>query len=447
MVKKLPIICEGVEFPSVTAMCAHYGVERYKTHSRILRGWTPEQAIGLVEKEQSLYRPKSVCVDGIEYPTMTEAALALGVKLATVKARIERDYSIEDAFLGLLKPRIGKSVKSIKFRGETFRSQTDLASKFGVSGGLMAKRIKSGWTIEQALEIEPPPPRFRNFDGHAREQKWKDVRLVDGKVEPIPDIGGYKLYLVTNNVNSKVYVGLTIGPIESRLKQHFAAARKGIKSAFCNAIRKYGEGAFQIELLSTDAKTYDELQEQEILEIRKRDAIRNGYNTALGGSIGTSKSIVIAGKTHVSYAAAAEEYGVNPVVFSTRISKLKWTPEEAAGLVDKDWAGKEKSVLLGGVQYPSMKAAAEALEVNYKLAHERYKSKGWTLEQSFGLEEPPGSHIYAGAELTVFGVTYPSIAEASRALGVNSTSFQRRILDGATPEESFNRARKKPTNL
>jgi len=424
-------------------MCAHYGVERFKTHSRIRRGWTPEQAVGLVEREESLYRPKTVCINGIDYPTMTDAALALGVKLTTVKARIEDGYSVEDAFLGRLRPRIGHSVKAVTFQSETFRSQKDLAKLYGISGGLMARRIKSGWTMEQALGIEPAPPRFRNFEGHAREQKWKEVRVIDGKVEPIPDIGGYKLYLVTNTVNSKVYVGLTIGPLQSRLKQHFAAARKGRKSAFCHAIKKYGEDVFKIELLSTNARTYDELQGQEVLEISKRDAIRNGYNTAFGGSIGTSKSIVIAGRKHVSYAAAANEYGIDPVVFSTRVTRLKWTPEEAAGLVLKEWAGKEQPVALGGVTYPSMRTAAIALRVSYKLAHDRYKSKGWTLEQSFGLATPPENHIYAGVPLRVFGVTYTSIAKACRALSVNPVSFQRRLAAGATPEEAFNRARKR----
>lgn len=116
----------------------------------------------------------------------------------------------------------------------------------------------------------------------------------------MPDLQGYKLYLVTNAVNQKVYVGLTIGPLENRLKQHFAVACRGRKSAFSNAIRKYGEQALRIELLSTNAGIYYELQELEVLEISKCEAIRNGYNTALGGSIGTSKAISIAGKAHQS---------------------------------------------------------------------------------------------------------------------------------------------------
>jgi hypothetical protein len=76
-----------------------------------------------------------------------------------------------------------------------------------------------GWTLEQALGVQDAPPRFRNFEGHARDHKWKEVRVTDGKTEPIPDTDGYKLYLVTNTINGKVYVGLTIGDPEAALRR------------------------------------------------------------------------------------------------------------------------------------------------------------------------------------------------------------------------------------
>ncbi len=196
MGKLVPIVCEGKRFESVAAMCVYYGVERFKTHSRIQRGWTPEQAIGLAPREESLYRPKAVEIDGQQYENLKLAASALGVKLATVKARIESGYSLEDAFLGRLKPRVGTRGKQVEFDGVVYASIATLGKKFNLTGTLVSKRLKSGWTLAQALETVPAPPRFRNFEGHAREQKWKDIRTTEGKIEPVPDSGGYKLYLV-----------------------------------------------------------------------------------------------------------------------------------------------------------------------------------------------------------------------------------------------------------
>lgn len=243
--------------------------------------------------------------------------------------------------------------------------------------------------MEQALGLEPPPPRFRNFEGHARERKWKEVRIADGRVEPVPDIKGYKLYLVTNTVNDKVYVGLTITSSEQRLKQHFAATRKGRKSAFTNALRKYGEAAFKIELIRSDARTYDELQEQEVLEIEQRGSIRNGYNTAKGGSIGTAKDVTVAGKVYPSYAMAAHAHGVDPVVFSLRLGRLKWSPDEAAGLIPRSGSGISEAVNVNGTTFASLQEAAAAHRVNYGTAWSRYRKKGWTIEQSLNLSPPP----------------------------------------------------------
>ena len=429
MSKLVSIVCEGKHFESVAAMCVHYGVERFKTHSRIQRGWTPEQAIGLAPREESLYRPKAVEINGRRYENLTLAAATFGVKLATVKARIEGGYSIEDAFLGRLKPRVGTRGKQVEFDGVVYASIATLGRKFNLTGTLVSKRLKSGWTLAQALETVPAPPRFRNFEGHAREQKWKDVRTTEGKIEPVPNREGYKLYLVTNSVNSKVYVGITVGELDARLKQHFAAARRGRKSAFMNAINKYGEVAFQIELLSDAARTYDDLQDQEVQEIVRRNSIRNGYNTAQGGSIGTAKELTVDGRTFPSYVSAAAHYGVDVQVMVVRLGRLKWTPEESVGLVAKDWVGKEIPVTVAGVTYPSINQAAKAYKINYKLVHERIKRRGWTLEQALEVLDAPDSSRFAGISVSAFGLTFKSYGGCAKHYGIKTPSLLKRLAE------------------
>ena len=429
MSKLVQIVCEGKHFESVAAMCAHYGVERTKTHSRIQRGWTPEQAVGLAPREESLYRPKPVVINGKRYENLTLAAEAIGAKLTTVKARIEAGYSIEDAFLGRLKPRVGVRGKEVEFDGVVYASMAILGRKFNLTGTLVSKRLKYGWTLAQALGTVPAPPRFRNFEGHAREHKWKEVRTTEGKTEPVPNRGGYKLYLVTNSVNKKVYVGITVGDLNARLKQHFAAARRGRKSAFMNAINKYGEAAFQIELLSDAAGTYDELQDLEVQEIVRRNSIRNGYNTAQGGSIGTAKELTIDGRKFSSYVSAATHYGIDPQVMAMRLGRLKWTPEESVGLVAKDWVGKEIPVTVAGVTYPSIRQVAKAYKINYKIVHERINRRGWTLEQALEIVDAPDSSRFAGISVSAFGLTFKSNGECAKHYGIKAPSLLRRVTE------------------
>lgn len=437
------ILCNGKSFDSITTLSEHFAISKQKVTKRLSSGWTPEQAVGLVAPKKILgSASKPLDFDGVRYSSLVEASKALGLVPATIAARVLKGYSVKDALLGNLKERLGSRAKTIEFRGQVFQSHEELAAHYSQQLRTVGKRTGRGWTLEQALGIDPAPPRFRDFEGHARDHKWKEVRISDGKMEPTPDKQGYKLYLVTNKVNDKVYVGLTIGSLASRLKQHFAASRKGRKSAFMNAIRKHGEAVFSIELLSSDAITYDELQEQEVLEISKRDAIRNGYNTAQGGSIGSSKAITIDGKTYQGYAVAAEAFGIDPVVFSLRVSRLKWTPEEAAGIVPRFWQGKSKPITVEGRDFKSFRQAAVHYGQEVPTALSRFRKQGWTIEQALGIEPAPERTYPSSKSTSILGVEYGSMAGAAGALGISVDALRRHIRLGRTPDEAYRRIQK-----
>lgn len=437
-----PVTCNGVKYPSLASLAANFSLRVARLASRLTLGWTPEQAVGLEPRKRPLNKRHQVLHMGVAYDSLVAASLDLGLKPATVSARVRNGYSITAALAGNLTPHIGNRAKPIEFRGQMYATHEELCIKHGQRWSNVQRRIKRGWSIEQALLIEPAPPRFRNHEGHSRDHKWKEVQTTNGQLEPVPDVGGFKLYVVTNKVNGKEYVGITVNNLDQRLKQHFAAAKRGRKSAFSNAMRKYGLSAFAIELIRADAQTYVALQDQEVKEIVRRDCIRNGYNTAKGGSIGTAKSITVAGQDFSSYAAAANLYGVDPAVFSMRLNRLKWTPEQAAGIEDKNWSGKKIPITIRGQHYPSLTAAAKATEVNYKLLHSRHFKLGWTIEQSAGLTQAPASSKFSGRALNLFGTDYTSIAQAARALGLSAEGFRKLIREGMSPEEAYERARK-----
>ena len=103
------------------------------------------------------------------------------------------------------------------------------------------------------------------------------------------------IYLITNKVNEKKYVGQHCGTSDSRWKQHLAAALKleDPKPLYA-AFRKYGIENFTYEVLEVLPKDSDEklLDEREIYFIKYYDTfIKNGkgYNLTLGGDgqIGT----------------------------------------------------------------------------------------------------------------------------------------------------------------
>jgi len=91
------------------------------------------------------------------------------------------------------------------------------------------------------------------------------------------------VYIYTGQ-NGKQYVGQTWYE-ERRKTAHIKA--KGRCPAFHLAVRKYGYGTFQYEVLHSDIKTQEEMDRLEMQEIASYNTISpNGYNLSTGGSSG-----------------------------------------------------------------------------------------------------------------------------------------------------------------
>lgn len=94
----------------------------------------------------------------------------------------------------------------------------------------------------------------------------------------------HKIYKVTNTVNGKIYIGKTSETVEKRWNRHVWFATKGRDIYFSNAIRKYDEDAFIIEVIA-EAET-DEwssyLERMWILLLESANR-KIGYNSTYGG--------------------------------------------------------------------------------------------------------------------------------------------------------------------
>jgi group I intron endonuclease len=86
------------------------------------------------------------------------------------------------------------------------------------------------------------------------------------------------IYLITNTVNSKQYVGKTKRPIQARFKQHLATAKGASTYHLYRAIRKHTSDAFAIELL--EETTIELAASREIFYIA---TLKPEYNMTKGG--------------------------------------------------------------------------------------------------------------------------------------------------------------------
>lgn len=97
------------------------------------------------------------------------------------------------------------------------------------------------------------------------------------------------VYLLTNTVNGKRYVGITTLGIRSRWNSHVKFARHGRRTVLACAIRKYGADAFHAEPIQL-CSSVQELKIAEVGWIQRLNTHVSGgrgYNTSTGGENGS----------------------------------------------------------------------------------------------------------------------------------------------------------------
>jgi group I intron endonuclease len=110
------------------------------------------------------------------------------------------------------------------------------------------------------------------------------------------------IYVVSNSVNSKVYIGQTWQTLNKRFDSH--VRRKNCIKLY-NAIKKYGKDKFQINPILS-AWTQEDADFYEIYFIKYYNSIKTGYNLKEGGARG---KLLEESKRKISLANAGENNG------------------------------------------------------------------------------------------------------------------------------------------
>lgn len=144
-----------------------------------------------------------------------------------------------------------------------------------------------------------------------------------------------RIYVITNPVNGKQYVGQTTQPLEARWRQHRSRVKGGGCSALAAAMAKYGEVQFSIRELAAaaDQPTLDRLESSWIAVLSTRSPA--GYNIASGGD-GTG---MISGQTKARLSESMRDRWTDP----------DYRERQRAGVIAK-WASQEFRALRAALE-------------------------------------------------------------------------------------------------
>ena len=90
------------------------------------------------------------------------------------------------------------------------------------------------------------------------------------------------IYLITNDINEKKYVGLTTLSVRGRWNDHMGNLRAGVDYKLYRAMRKHGPEHFKVETID-EVEDFAELCLREQYWIQQYDSLKNGYNCTIGG--------------------------------------------------------------------------------------------------------------------------------------------------------------------
>jgi group I intron endonuclease len=93
------------------------------------------------------------------------------------------------------------------------------------------------------------------------------------------------VYKIINNINNKLYIGITTKTIEKRWSQHKLCANHKLNTPLYRAMNKYGIDSFSISIIhqGSSLKEILDMEQKLIKELNTQVHLGNGYNVSYGG--------------------------------------------------------------------------------------------------------------------------------------------------------------------
>lgn len=215
----------------------------------------------------------------------------------------------------------------------------------------------------------------------------------------------YTVYLVTNKVNGKQYVGFTSKTLQQRrISHHSSASYRKVKLLFHKALKKYGHDSFEWSVLWEGSCPIEAGQTETRYISEYNTLMPNGYNLT-GGNDNTTLGYKFTEEQKESL-KRSREGKPNPNLGN------RWSDEQKRAASDRQ---RENHRHLTGDNSPSKRPDVREKSRQCKLGSLNPMSK------TFRLTSPDGSVIIIDGgikrRLKELGLSYPSFQKTGRAKG------------------------------
>jgi hypothetical protein len=409
-----PVEYRGKTYPSTVALAAAFGQSENNVSARLNRGWSVAQAVG---DEEPPLRPlkgrrKRTSVQtkhGVKvFNTFKEACEWCGVDRQVAYGRLGIGWTLEEALEQVDKPEMAYAGYGVIYR------VTNTANGMAYVGQTM-RRLSRRWKGHC---------RAARKNGRTRlARAMREFGVKKFAVEPL-EYAGSRAEL--NRLEEKWIKKLgTLWPAG------YNGAKGGSGNVKGKAIRYKGKMYLSLSHL---ANTFG--LDSEVVRVR----LLAGYDleTALEHKEHLlRKPCVVEGVRYPSEKAAAEHYGLRQNKVHRR-RKRGWTLRQALGLDSRRKSKTApKRIVVEGTAYESRQAAVDHYGLEYATVSARLK-KGWSVEEAFELtERREKTDHYNAQEVIVRGVTYHSMSAAARALNVPLARVQMRLKLGWSVDDAY----------
>jgi len=124
----------------------------------------------------------------------------------------------------------------------------------------------------------------------------------------------YKVYIIKNKINNKIYIGQTKNSINTRWSGHKSRANKGSKLVIHSAMRLHGIENFDIELLYTTSSLEEANQKEYIFINEYNCKCPNGYNMIDGGNVEFPNATEPKSKEHKEKIQSSHMKNAKPII-------------------------------------------------------------------------------------------------------------------------------------